>query len=194
MIDADSHRPLFVPASMAVHPLRESALILIDLQVNMFEPSCPVWAADRLLAELSALLERARAAHVPIIFVRNCGQTGDPDERGSKGWELHPSFCPGAEEVVLDKTTSDTFASTALDAELQKRRVTHLVIAGLQSEFCVKATVLGAWARNYEITLVADGHSTFDGKPKTAAEKSAELNEQLRGQVRLAVAKDIQFV
>jgi nicotinamidase-related amidase len=173
--------------------MSSSAFILIDAQVNMFDPSNPVGSAVPLLARLAALVERSRAAHVPIVFVRNCGQAGDPDERGTPGWELHPSFRPAAGDLVLDKTTSDTFASTSLDDELKIRGITHLVIAGLQSEYCVRETILGALARTFAVTLVTDGHSTYDGGGHSALQKSAAVNAEFAGRVKLASAGDVRF-
>ena len=58
-----------------------TALLLIDAQVNMFDPANPVAGADALLSRLGQLLARARAAGAPVVFVRNCGGEADPDER-----------------------------------------------------------------------------------------------------------------
>jgi nicotinamidase-related amidase len=176
-----------------VHAMTSSAFILIDAQVNMFDPSNPVGSAVPLLARLVNLAERSRAANVPIVFVRNCGKAGDPDERGKPGWELHPSLRPEAGDLVLDKTASDTFASTSLGDELKSRGITHLVIAGLQSEYCVRATTLGALARNFEVTLVTDGHSTYDGSGRSALQKSAAINKEFEGRVKLTNAADVRF-
>jgi len=173
--------------------MNSTALLLIDLQVNMFDPACPVKAAAALLARVSALLAQARAGQVPIIFVRNCGAAGDPDVRGTAGWELHPSLQPREGELIVDKISNDSFAATNLDAELKRREVSRLVIAGLQSEFCIRATVRGARALGYEVLLVADGHSTFDGNVQTAEQISGTVNDELRDQVTLALAADIVF-
>src|SRR5262245_25805188 len=92
------------------------ALVLIDLQKNMLDPENPVAGAEALSGRLQDLLGRARAARAPVVFVRNCGGDGDPDVKGTPGWELHSGFAPGKTEPVLDKTTCDTFASTDLDS------------------------------------------------------------------------------
>ncbi len=173
--------------------MTSSAFILIDAQVNMFDPVSPVSSADLLLARLVTLVQRARAAHVPIVFVRNCGRAGDPDERGTPGWELHPLLRPADGDLVLDKTTGDTFASTRLRDELKARGIGHLVIAGLQSEYCVRETTLGALASGFEVTLVADGHSTYDGGGRSAGQKSAAVNAEFEGRVKLACAADVCF-
>jgi len=94
---------------------------------------------------------------------------------------------------VLDKTTCDSFASTDLDAQLRERQVGRVVIAGLQSDWCVRETTQGALSRGYGVTLVADGHSTYDGKTRTAAETSLAVNDEFRDQVELVTAREVHF-
>ena len=168
-----------------------TALLVIDAQVNMFDPANPAASAGALIERLVALLAHARAAAWPVVFVRNCGGPNDPDQRGTPGWELHPRLVPLAGEAVLDKTTCDTFASTALASELAARGVSRLVIAGLQSEFCVRETTLGALALGLEVTLVSDGHGTYDSGGTPAAETSAAVNAELAGRVTLATAAEV---
>ena len=128
-------------------------------------------------------------------MVRNCGGEADPDPdiMGTPGWELHPAIVPAAGEVILDKTTCDTFASTSLGEDLARLGVRRLVIAGLQSDYCIRETTLGALERGYAVTLVSDAHSTVDGGGKTAAEKSAAVNEELGGRARLVTADEVRF-
>jgi nicotinamidase-related amidase len=159
----------------------ESALLIIDAQVDMFHPANPVRAADALLARLADLVQRSRRARIPVLFVRNSGRPGDPDEPGTPGWEIHPSLAPAEGEPVYDKSTGDAFAGTRLDQDLRASGVRQVVIAGLQSEYCIRDTVLGALAHGYQVTLLSDGHSTYDDDGRTAAQISADVNRELAG-------------
>jgi len=170
-----------------------TALVLIDGQVNMFDPLNPVSEAKRLLTCLTKLVARSRAAKVPIVFVRNCGGIGDPDERGTPGWQLHPDLQPAPGDLVVDKTTGNTFASTQLDERLRALGVSHLIIAGLQSEFCVRDTALGALSGGYEVTLVSDAHSTYDGDGQTAQEISSTVNAEMQDRVTLRREEELQL-
>jgi streptothricin hydrolase len=171
----------------------KQALLLVDAQVNMFDPQLPVWSADALLGRLTNLRDQARSTQTPIIFIRNCGGPHDPDQPGTPGWELHPALQPAVGDVLLDKTTCDTFASTTLQDELQKLGVTSVIIAGLQSEFCIRETTLGALAHGLAVTLVADGHSTYDSDSQKAAEISASVNAEFKDRVTLAPADEVHF-
>lgn len=164
---------------------RRTALLLIDVQENMFDPAHPVADAAHLLQRFLELLDRAHSARMLTVFVRNCGGPNDPDQQGTPGWELHIALQPGEGDLVFDKTTPDAFESTPLADELKSRGIARVVIAGLQSEFCIRATSLGALQRGFDVTLVSDGHSTYDGGGQTAREISDAVNAELGGQVRL---------
>jgi len=170
-----------------------TALVVIDAQVNMFDPSNPVRFAEGLLDRLIKLVAEAHADHIPVVFIRNCGGQGDPDAPGTPGWELHPSLQPADGDLVLDKTTCDTFASTALGEELEVHGVTRIVIAGLQSDYCIRKTTQGALSRGLQVTLVSDGHSTYDGGGRTAADIIAAVNKEFENRADLVTAEKVRW-
>ena len=153
-----------------------SALLLIDVQRNMLLPPEPVPDATAVQGALAELLARARRAGSVIVHVRNTGdpEAGDPDAPGTPGWEL--VFEPLPEEHVLDKLTTDSFAGTGLDRLLPPG--SPLVVAGMQSDYCVRATSLAAIARGHAVELASGAHATYpDGQP--AAEISAAVELEL---------------
>lgn len=156
-----------------------SALLVIDAQRNMFEVEPGVHEGLELLGRISGLIGRAREAGAPVIFVRNSGAAGDPDERGVPGWELTSALPRLSAEPIVDKLKSDAFDGTNLNALLRARGVRRVVVCGLQSEFCIAATSRGAKARGYEVVLVSDAHSTFDEPGATAVEIIARENAAL---------------
>ncbi|GGS38619.1 isochorismatase [Actinokineospora fastidiosa] len=130
--------------------------MLVDVQRNMIRPPTPVPSAPAVEAAVVDLLTRARIAGVPVVHVRNNGGTGDPDETGTPGWELVHDVVGG--EHVVDKTEPDAFAGTLL-ADLIPSG-SRVVIAGMQSEYCVRETALSALRRGHEVVLAA--HATYD--------------------------------
>jgi nicotinamidase-related amidase len=62
---------------------------------------------------------------------------------------------------VVRKHWYDGFAGTALDGALRARGVTSLVVAGTMTDICVLATVVGAFNREYRITVVEDAVATL---------------------------------
>lgn len=141
---------------------QDTALLLIDTQVNMFAPD-PVYDANGLLSRLVDLLAQARATQLVVAYAQNNGGPEDPDAPHTPGWEIHPALAPQEGDVVVQKETPNAFHQTPLAEALNARGVQTLIIAGLQTEFCVDTTVRAADALGYRVTLVADGHSTTDG-------------------------------
>jgi ureidoacrylate peracid hydrolase len=72
-----------------------------------------------------------------------------------------PALAPGPGELVVRKHWYDAFAGTPLDGALRARGVTSLVLTGTLTDICVLATVVGAFNREYRITVVEDGVATL---------------------------------
>src|SRR5213076_666330 len=65
-------------------------------------------------------------------------------------------------EPLVHKHYGDSFEDTDLEALLVQRRVGRLVVAGAQTDACIRSTLHGAFVRGYDATLVADAHTTED--------------------------------
>lgn len=170
-----------------------TALVLLDAQVNMFENETAVYDAQQLLEGLRKLLRQARLTGVTIFHIQHNGDEGSPDQPGTPGWEIHPELAPYAGEIVLQKTSPDAFAKTNLDYELRSRHITRLVLAGMQSELCIHATLRRAYDLGYEVVLVQDGHSTFDVHDMTAPELIELVNAELNPFAELMPIANIDF-
>ena len=172
---------------------QKTALLLIDTQVNMFTPE-PVHDGEALLARLAGLLDSARRVEgTVIIYVQNNGGPGEPDAPDTPGWLIHPALAALAAEPVLQKERPDAFAGTGLQATLDAAGVQRLVIAGNQSEFCIDTTVRAASSRGYDVILVADGHSTYDGATLTAVQIIAHHNDSLDNFAQVLPAAAVDF-
>jgi nicotinamidase-related amidase len=171
----------------------EIALLVIDTQVNMFDDEMPVFEGDRILETIKSLVARARAKGIPVIYIRNDGGSGEPDEHGTPGWEIHPFVGPQPGDIVIDKTSPNAFQGTNLEKEIKRRGIEKLVIAGMQTEYCIDATSRGAAQLGYEVIVVEDGHTTFDFEEMSASEAIAKYNVEFAEFATVAKASDINF-
>lgn len=158
--------------------MNNSALLVIDVQNCMFDPE-PVCKSEELLANLQALLHRARAAKTPIIFVQHNGPEGAPHAPGEPGWELHSALDRQPNELVIQKTMPDSFYETDLQEKLTELGIQKLVLAGIQTEYCVDTTCRRASSEGYEVTLVQDAHGTWNNEHITAEQIIAHHNHVL---------------
>jgi nicotinamidase-related amidase len=153
------------------------ALMLIDVQRNMLEPPTPVPAAASIREALQDLLLRARGAGALVIHVQNDGPPGEPDEPGTDGWQL--VFPADAGELVVRKGQPDTFAANpALVKDLAANEVTEVVIAGMQSNYCVAESSRGALKHGLQAILASGAHATYD-ENEPAAAISAQIEREL---------------
>jgi nicotinamidase-related amidase len=139
-----------------------TALLLIDAQRRRFDAE-PVYEGDAVRQALQALLQRGRAAGVPVIFIQHSGGPGESLEPGTSGWAIHPDLAPSDREAIITKTTPDVFHLTRLTGLLIEHAVKRLVIAGTLTEGSIDTAVRRAFSLGYEVVLAADGHSTYDG-------------------------------
>jgi nicotinamidase-related amidase len=171
------------------------ALLVIDVQQGMWAyPDYPPHDGNGVVARICSLIDKARSAGAPVMFVQHEGDAGEALEPGSPGFALHPDLRPAADEPVIRKRQCSAFLDTELDARLREAGADRLVICGMQTEFCVDTAVRGAVERGYKVTLVADGHSTGDTPALKAADIIRHHNRTLgSGFAEVSPAADIAF-
>ncbi|MBK6007265.1 cysteine hydrolase [Ramlibacter ginsenosidimutans] len=146
----------------------KSALLIIDVQRGLFEVERPPLEADAVVARINSLASRARIAGAPVVFVQH-ESPGAPLEFESTGWQLEARLERHGDDHFVRKTTPDSFLRTNLKHLLETLDVSHLVVCGYASEFCVDTTVRRAAALGYSVTLVSDAHTTHDKEHASAA-------------------------
>lgn len=133
-----------------------TALLVIDMQKGVVRG-----AHDRegVIANIALLVERARGEGVPLIWIQH---HDDELEVGSDDWEYVPELSRQDSEPLVHKSFGDSFEGTDLEQVLGKAGVGRLVVAGAQTDACIRSTIHGAFARGYDVTLVGDAHTTDD--------------------------------
>jgi nicotinamidase-related amidase len=171
-----------------------SALVVIDMQQGLLNEQPAPYRSGEVLQNVGDLLGRARAAHVPVFHVQHDGGAGDSLAKGSAGWPHHPAVAPREGEPVIEKRQSSAFHDTDFHDRLQRVGVDRLVIAGMQTEYCVDSACRAAAALGYHVVLVSDAHTTFDSSALPAERIIAHHNGTLGDAfVELAAARDVKF-
>lgn len=147
---------------------KKTALLVVDVQVGVMAEA---WNAGPVVAQVAAAVQRARAAGVPVVWV----QHADAElVSGSAPWQWAPPLQPAAQEALIHKQFNSAFEQTPLEEHLARLGVSHLVLAGASSNWCIRATAYGALERGYDLTLVADAHSTSAMEPEDGPRIEAE--------------------
>jgi nicotinamidase-related amidase len=133
-----------------------TALLVIDVQNGAVEGA---HERDTVVANVGSLVDRARRDGVPVVWVQH---SDEQLVRGSDAWRIVPELAPGETEPLVEKNYGDSFEDTTLESVLSGLGVGRLVVAGAQTDACVRCTLHGAFTRGYDATLVSDAHTTED--------------------------------
>lgn len=133
-----------------------TALIVVDVQNGVVAEA---HQRDEVIGNISALVDKARAQSVAVVWVQH---SSDELVEGSDAWQYVPELERLGSEPVVHKIYGDSFEATTLESELAARGVGRVVVAGAQTDACVRATLHGAFVRGYDATLVGDAHTTED--------------------------------
>ncbi|KQX75731.1 isochorismatase family protein [Aeromicrobium sp. Root472D3] len=114
---------------------------------------------DGVVGRIASLVDRARSNDVPVVWVQH---HDDDLVQGSEAWRYVPELTQRESEPVVHKQYGGSFEGTDLEQVLAARRVGSLVVAGAQTDACIRSTVHGAFTRGYDVTLVGDAHTTDD--------------------------------
>lgn len=133
-----------------------TALLVIDVQNGVVAGA---HQRDDVVANISSLVDRARDEGVPIVWVQH---SDEHLERGSDGWDYVPELTRQESEPLVHKTFGDSFEGTDLEKVLATAGAGRLVVTGAQTDACIRCTIHGAFTRGYDVTLVADAHTTQD--------------------------------
>jgi nicotinamidase-related amidase len=133
-----------------------TALLVVDVQNSVVAGA---HERDAVVANVGRLVEKARREGVPVVWVQH---SDEQLARGSDDWQIVPELTPGGDEPRVEKSYGDSFEDTTLEAVLSGLGVGRLVVAGAQTDACIRSTLHGAFIRGYDATLVSDAHTTED--------------------------------
>lgn len=133
-----------------------TALLVIDVQNGVVGEA---FRRDAIVANVAALVEKARAAGADVVWVQH---NSDDLQRDSEPWRYVAELDPRDSEPMVQKWYADSFEDTSLEEALAERGVGRLVIAGAQTDECIRSTLHGAIVRGYDAMLVSDAHTTED--------------------------------
>lgn len=170
-----------------------TALILVDVIDSFFRPGMPNYypGVEAVLDPLRRLLAAARAHGRLIVHAaerhrpglddfewRKLPQhhfAGAPDAKVVEGFELD-----GPREILIPKRRFSAFFATDLALLLREQRIERVVVAGVKTNVCIRATIQDAFANGFEPILPRE--ATNSNRPHLAA-ASLEDIERYFGRV-----------
>lgn len=160
------------------------ALVLVDLIRAYFEPGAAFFlGSDDCLTAAARMLATARQAGIPVVFTRveydSDGVSGGLFVRkipalrrlvaGDPLGEIMPEVEPGDREIVVVKQYASAFFGTSLTATLRVLGVDTLIITGVSTSGCVRATAVDALQHGFVPLVVRQAVGDRDAGPHEAA-------------------------
>lgn len=135
-----------------IRPGSQSALLVVDVQVGVVAEAGDV---SGQIERIALAVRKARDARVPVVWVQH-----DDEElpKGSAEWQWVPALVPQPDDVRVYKNFNSSFEKTTLESELAARGVSHIVLCGAVTNWCIRATAYGALERGYDLSLIGDAH------------------------------------
>ena len=135
-------------------------LLVIDMQKGLVDED--LYAFDTFSERTTRLVDAARKNNVEVIFVQHDAGPGSGMSAGDEDFEIIDRIAPKEGEKVFVKTINSCFGNKDFKQYLKQQADKRLMIIGLQTNYCIDATVKSAFERGYDVIIPEGTNSTFD--------------------------------
>lgn len=155
----------------ALPPGERPALLIVDFAMAYLEPTSPLYAGVEAVREACiALVATARATRTPIVWTRVRFTPGGREgglfyrrlpplacfDEGNPLGDFDPRLAPATGDMVVTKYYPSAFFGTALAPMLNAMRIDTLLVTGLSTSGCVRASALDALCHGFAPFVVRD--------------------------------------
>lgn len=150
-------------------------LVVIDTQKLITNEK--LYKFNKFVDNVKRLINCARENNVEIIYVRHDDGPNCELTKGTEGFEIYNEFKPMNNEKIFDKDVNSAFRGTGLLEYLKDKNVKDVIIVGLQTDYCIDATIKCGFEHGFNIIVTAYANTTVDNKFMTAEESYKYYNE-----------------
>lgn len=152
-------------------------LLVIDMQKALVDDE--LYAFETFLDRTVQLVRAARENRVEVVFVQHDAGAGSGLTPGADGFEIIDEILPEPGEKVFVKNINSCFGNKDFKKYMKKQKDKRLMIVGLQTNYCIDATVKSAFERGYDVIIPEGTNSTFDNDYMTGETTVRYYNEDV---------------
>ena len=152
-------------------------LLVIDIQKGLAVSE--LYAFDTFIDRTVRLIDAARKNHVEVIYIQHDAGPGSGLSVGDSDFEIADQVAPGEGEKVFIKTINSCFGNKEFTKYMEQQEDKRLMIIGLQTNYCIDATVKSAFERGYQVIIPEGTNSTFDNDYMTGETTYRYYNEHM---------------
>jgi maleamate amidohydrolase len=148
---------------------KKPCLLLVDMTYAFADPDYALCGGElpgQAVLESRALLDAAREKNVLVIYTRGVSNSFNPADWGAsrkrmvnrefkqnKANEIVETIAPQQGEIVIEKAKASAFFGTNLLGTLVFHQVDTVIVSGISTSGCVRATVVDAASYNYYVIV-----------------------------------------
>lgn len=137
-------------------------LLVIDTQEGIV--SDQIYNVQEFIRNLKRLIQAARTSGVEVIYVRHDDGPGEMLTPGNPEFMVYHEIAPEPGERMFDKRYNSAFKDTGLKEYLMERNEREVMAVGLQTDFCMDATIKSGFEQDLRMIVPADANSTEDNE------------------------------
>jgi nicotinamidase-related amidase len=155
--------------------VKRTCLIIIDMQYDFLDASSPLFVrgGPLIINNVREILNCFRKNKFHLIFVKRLHRVDGSDVdksrielfnntggfliEGTRGVEIIEELKPLPLEIVVVKKRWSAFFHTELDLMLRREKIKDLIICGIQTPNCIRASVTDAISLDYDVIVLEDG-------------------------------------
>ena len=147
------------------------AIVVVDVQQALVNDG--LYNKEEFISNIQDMLRFGREKDLEIIYIRHDDGEGKELTKGAPGYDVFEGIAPEDGEIVIDKSYNSIFKKTGLKEYLKEKSITNLIIMGLQTEYCIDATLKAGVEYGYRMIVPEGTITTRDNGEFTAR----QLNE-----------------
>ncbi len=150
-------------------------LLVVDTRKLITNPE--LYNFETFENAVKTLIAAARENSVKVIYVRHDDGERAELTKGTPGLEIYEGFKPLQGEKIFDKTVNSSFKGTGLLEYLKEKNVRAVAVAGLQTDYCIDATIKCGFEHGFKMLVPENANSTFDNVFMTGEQSYKYYNE-----------------
>lgn len=158
-------------------------LLVVDTQKLITNEG--LYEFNTFVSNVKKIIHEARTNNIEVIYVRHDDGIGNELTEGNDGFEIYEEFKPMNHEKIFDKKVNSAFKNTGLLEYLIDKGEKNIIIVGLQTDYCIDATIKCGFEHGFNIIVPAYSNTTVDNK-FMKAEKSYEYHNEFMWNGRYA--------
>ena len=150
-------------------------LLVIDTQKLITNEK--LYMFHTFVSNVKEIINKARENNIEVIYVRHDDGDGGELVKGTEKFEIYEEFRPVNGEKIFDKSFNSAFKGTGLLEYLNSKGEKEIIIVGLQTDYCIDATIKCGFEHGFHSIVPAHANTTVDNEFITAEQSYKYHNE-----------------